>query len=580
LPSDGVSLSDRPDTLPDLGISNRRSDPMRMAFLLSAATCALWPLALAAADVALVIGTADYDRLPDLDRGAEVAEAVDGIAALGFDVTVLEDARAADLGPALDAFLREAPEADRLLVVLSGRFATDGERSWYLTREVPTPALMRIDARMVSVESLMLVLARAPSRAVLLLGVEPGAGRAFDPWLREGLGSLDVPQGVTVLRGRPGDAAAFLADELAVPRGDLSRLVTENSAITPEGYLPRGFVFAPPAPQGRAPTEAEQAQESAVWQGAVALDTVAAYENYLRAYPNGRYATQARQGIAAIQAEPFRTERLAEEALALSRDARRTIQRNLSLLDFDPRGIDGIFGPGTRSAVRNWQQQNGFAQTGYLDADQIARLEAQAARRAAQLEAAAERQRQAAEAADRAFWEETGARGDEAGLRAYLARYPEGLFARTATERIARIESRNRAEAEAADRAAWDRARGADSPEAFREYLEAFPQGRFAAEARARRETLLRQAEEAAGRAAAQAAENALGLNTLTRRVIEQRLEGLGLDPGPVDGTFDAETRRALRAYQRDRSLGATGFLDEATLVRILADTLERALNR
>ncbi|EPX82520.1 Putative peptidoglycan-binding domain-containing protein [Rubellimicrobium thermophilum DSM 16684] len=362
--------------------------------------------------------------------------------------------------------------------------------------------------------------------------------------------------------------------------GTVSRLVTANATIEPEGYLPRGFVFAPPAPQGRLPTQAEQAQETAVWQGAVALDTVAAYESYLRTYPNGRYAIQAREAIAAIQDEPFRAERLAEDRLALSREERRAIQRNLSLLNFDPRGIDGIFGPGTRGAIRNWQQQNGFAQTGYLDADQIARLEAQAARRAAQLEAEAERQRQAAEAADRAFWEETGARGDEAGLRAYLARYPEGLFAADATEQLARIEARNRAEAEAADRAAWDRARQADTAEAFREYLEAFPEGRFAAEARARLDAILRRAEEAEGRAAAEAAEAALGLNTLTRRVIEQRLAALGLDPGAVDGNFDAGTRRALRAYQRDRSLGATGFLDEATLVRLLADTLQQALDR
>src|SRR3712207_8103896 len=56
----------------------------------------------------------------------------------------------------------------------------------------------------------------------------------------------------------------------------------------------------------------------------------------------------------------------------------------------------------------------------YLNREQIERLSGQAARRAQQLEAEAERQQQAAQRADRAYWEETGARGDEAGLRAYL----------------------------------------------------------------------------------------------------------------------------------------------------------------
>ncbi len=553
---------------------------MRPALLLATALCGLWPGLAAAEELALVIGTGRYDRLPDLPRGGEMAEAVDGLATLGFEVRTLEDPSAAEVAAALAAFQRDAAEADRLLVALSGRFATDGGRTWYLTREAPPPSLFALDARAVSVESLLLVLARAPSRAVLLLGADPEAGDAFDPWLSEGLGDLDVPQGVTVLSGAPRDAANFLADELSRPRGDLSRLVTANGAITPEGYLPRGFVFAPAGPAGGAAPEAALAQETALWQGAVALATVEAYENYLRAYPAGRYAAQARQGIATIRAEPFRAERLAEEALELTRDERRTIQRDLTLLDFDPRGIDGIFGPGTRGAIRNWQQQNGFAQTGYLDEEQVARIEAQAARRAAQLEAEAERQRQAAEAADRAFWEETGARGDEAGLHTYLDRYPEGLFARVAAERLQRIEAENRAEAEAADRAAWDRARQADTAEGYRAYVEAFPEGRFAAEARARRDALLAQAEAAEGRAAARAAEEALGLNALTRRVIEQRLAGLGLDPGAVDGTFDADTRRALRAYQRDRGLGASGFLDEPTLVRLLADTLEQALEQ
>ena len=78
--------------------------------------------------------------------------------------------------------------------------------------------------------------------------------------------------------------------------------------------------------------------------------------------------------------------------------------------------------------------------------------------------------------------------------------------------------------------------------------------------------------------AQARAAEEALGLNALTARVIEQRLDALGLEPGPVDGQFNRATRRALRNYQRDRGLPVSGFLDEPTLVRLLADTLGQSL--
>ncbi len=534
-------------------------------------------------DLAMVLGTGTYDNLPDIPEGGEVADAVDGLLTLGFNVQALEDGNAEAVARTLRDFMGEVGEAERVLVVLSGHFVTDGTRTWYLTREASEPRLMGLGgtARALPVESVLQVLARSPSRAVLLLGVaETEEPVVYDPWLRAGMGELNVPQGVTVLTGTPREAANFLADELSVPRGDLSRLVAENGRVDAEGYLPRGFVFTPGAGSGQPPvTQAAQAEETALWQGAVALDTVLAYQNYLEAYPQGRYAAQAQQGIEAILSEPNREQRLAEEALALTRDDRREIQRNLALLDFDPRGIDGIFGSGTRSAIVDWQQQNGFPQTSYLDREQIERLAGQAARRAQQLEAEAERQRQAAERVDRSFWDETGARGDEAGLRAYLDRYPDGLFAEEAAARLAEIEEVKREEAQAADRQAWDAASEDDSITAYQGYLRAFPEGQFVEEARSRRNELLAAREASQANEEARAAEEALGLNSLTARVIEQRLEALDLDPGEVDGQFDADTRRALRNYQRDRGLGVTGFLDEPTLVRLLADTLGEALS-
>jgi hypothetical protein len=86
------------------------------------------------------------------------------------------------------------PEADRILVALSGRFVTDGERTWYLTRQASEPRLLGLGgtARALPLESLLQVLARAPSRAVLLLGVDEEGRGTFDPWLREGMGDLEV----------------------------------------------------------------------------------------------------------------------------------------------------------------------------------------------------------------------------------------------------------------------------------------------------------------------------------------------------------------------------------------------------
>ncbi len=562
--------------------------PMLAVVLTLAAGAAL------ARDTALVLGAEDYETLGRVRQGAEVAEATDGLTALGFEVQALANPTARMTSQAIGAFLGDVDEAERVVVVLSGRFATDGSRSWYLTADAARPAVFGLGpgAGGVSVESVLAVLADHPAGAVLLLGVDSDAEGSFDPWIDEGLGRLEVPQGVTVLMAEPQVIADFVANEMAIPGGDLAALVEENGRITAEGYLPRGFVFAPATARPVADTPPvvmptpDFTAESALWAGAVALNSPEGYADYLRVHPRGRYAAEARAAVAAILAEPGREARLAEEALALTRDQRRQIQRELSILDFDTRGIDGIFGPGTRSAVTDWQQSNGFAQTSYLDGEQVARIAAQAARRSAQVEAEAQAAREAVQAADRAYWEESGANGDEAGLRAYLERYPEGLFSDVAADRIALVDERRRREAQAQagaqDRAAWDATRAADTVQAYDAYLRDRPQGAFTAEAQARRASLAAasagsEAEQAAVRAA-RATEEAIGLNALTARVIEQRLDGLGLDPGDVDGRFDNDTRRALREYQRDSGIAASGYLDEGTLVRLLADSLGQAL--
>ena len=56
--------------------------------------------------------------------------------------------------------------------------------------------------------------------------------------------------------------------------------------------------------------------------------------------------------------------------------------------------------------------------------------------------AEADRARAARDADDRAYWRRTGEDGSEAGLTAYLGRYPDGLYAATARERLARDRRR------------------------------------------------------------------------------------------------------------------------------------------
>ena len=99
-----------------------------------------------------------------------------------------------------------------------------------------------------------------------------------------------------------------------------------------------------------------------------------------------------------------------EAAVGLGRLARRTIQEGLAASGFDAGAADGLFGPGTRRALREWQAASGVTATGYVDASAAAALRVAAeeaarvaderqaereaeARRQAELEAEAERRR-------------------------------------------------------------------------------------------------------------------------------------------------------------------------------------------
>lgn len=63
-----------------------------------------------------------------------------------------------------------------------------------------------------------------------------------------------------------------------------------------------------------------------------------------------------------------------ERLLGLSVAERREIQLRLTVLGYDTRGTDGVFGQNTRRALARWQADHGETQTGYITADQIRTL--------------------------------------------------------------------------------------------------------------------------------------------------------------------------------------------------------------
>jgi peptidoglycan hydrolase-like protein with peptidoglycan-binding domain len=533
--------------------------------------------AAAADDRALVVANQNYADAEDLAGAADVAAAAPFLTAAGFLTVSGSDLASRDLRARLSLLLQSVGPRDRVVILLAGHFAQSDSETWFLGTEAAVPDLATVGAVGIGLGTVLEIAGRAPGGAVVILGTEEG-DIALGKLLRPGIGALEIPQGVAVLAGDAAAVADFAARVLPNRGVSLAEMVDQVRSIAAQGFLPADLPFRPatvaaPAPVEPAQTDAEKAEEDRIWAEAKRRGLPQAFDDYLLRYPTGRYAALAKAEAARLRADPAVQARLSEEALALNRDQRRAVQRQLRLLGFDPKGIDGLFGPGSRAAIAAWQQRNSETVTGFLNRDQILRLAAQADRRAAELEAEAEAKRAEQERLDRLYWDQTGAAGDEAGLRAYLKRYPDGLFAELATERLAVFEAERRAEAAAADRAAWDRAVSADTVEGYRDYLASQRQGAFIAEAQARIEALSADAAEAEAedRAEAEAREQQLALSDLARNLIETRLAALEFEPGPVDGVFDEDTRRAIRRFQEVREMPQTGYLDEESMVALLA---------
>jgi peptidoglycan hydrolase-like protein with peptidoglycan-binding domain len=380
------------------------------------------------------------------------------------------------------------------------------------------------------------------------------------------------------------------------------------SGLDAQGMLSPAMSFLPT--EDVAPEEEAAAAERADWQSAQDRDDIAAYETYLTRYPDGTYADEARAAIN----DPERI----ETALELDRSERRQIQGHLNVLGYNTRGVDGIFGPGSRSAINSWQQANGFETTGFLNTEQIGTLSEMAATREAELEEERREQEAERERADRAYWEDIGRGQDEAGLRAYLERFPDGLFSDVASARLseidtdrdraawesaeaedteaayrgyldahgdgafadrarARIADMNEADAIAADEAAWSTAQEEDTADAYADYLDRFPDGAYLEPASDRLAELTEDSaadETAALQEQAQEEEARLGLNTIARSLVEMQLVAQGFNPGQTDGQLDDNTREALRSYQNARGLPVTGYVGRQTLNRLITDGL------
>lgn len=527
----------------------------------------LWAGASLAADLALIL-----DARGSAERRTAVAfDPRDALEEAGFEVVAPEAGGIAPLrDAALDLEARIATgEVARLVILGTGEMVGDGQDSWLLPDGAGTVSRLRVGAAGLSVNALSAIAGAVEGPAVLLLS--PDTGNAAGAGLVPGLSGYSEVAGVTYATG-PRNGIAALLDGPLLERG---ASFAEVARAAPEGVILAGNLSGEAGLIGPGPgllpeAQRAEAREDGFWQAVETLDTEAAYDAYIAAHPEGRYLREARERRDWLRDTPEREARTAEAALGLTRADRREVQRWLAALGHYEQGIDGIFGRGTRGAIAAWQERAGVVPTGYLDRAGLARMRAAAAARQREIEAEDQRQRMQEERRDRAYWRDTGRGEDEAGLRAYLDRYPEGLFAETARARLDEIEAGRRDEADRVARADWRAVREADTAEAYAAFLRDHPESRFAEEARARLDEIEqgRAGEEAL--AQAREDERLYAGTEVVRVLIERRLAQIGAEPGPVDGRFTEDTREAIRRYQRHRGLPVTGYVSQATAAALM----------
>ena len=513
---------------------------------------------VSAADLALIISNGDYENLRDEGR---ISRKHDGLVAAfkaeGFEVIEGTDLTRLEMQALAKRADSISEAVDNFVIVLSGNIVNDGKQTWVLPVDTSGDSMLEAAFGAPTLSTFLAMAAAKPGHASVFVGVSD-----VDPnrnsGLKSGVADASIPQGVLLVSGQADDIEELLTDDLLGSNRPMSVLLANSSGMDVAGYVsPDNGLSGPSAtPETSAPGNwVDFVAEQTLWAVADKSNNPDDLEEYLRRFPNGIFAPAARarlDAIAPVTVAPTPEEM--EAALHLSRDERRAIQTNLTLLGYDTRGVDGILGRGSRAAIAAWQDRQRFEATGYLTAVQIARLREQAdAERAVQ------------EAADRRFWNATGVSGRKSDLELYLDRYPVGVHADEARELLAVYEAEEQTQR---DSAAWSAAVAGSTANSYRAYLAEFPDGIYASVAKQRIEAL--DPDGATDINAAKAGEDRLNLNVATRLLIENRLKSAGFNPGRLDGVFDDSTRKAIKKYQKDRGLNQTGYIDAATVRALL----------
>jgi len=479
----------------------------------------------------------------------------------GYEVIDGKNMDSQEMREAFESFMDRMDGKDKVVVHFSGQAVHIQGESWLLPVDVRAVSLLHVDYNAPSLSLVLELLGQNPGRGMLFFAKD-GDIRTTAP-LQSDLGDLQIPQGVLVLSGSGRVVNDLVMYELLSSEKTLADILIDRDRganVTLRGYVSADISLGAAEDDEKPDTDdggtdwINLVAEQTLWAVADRSNRKSDFEEYLRRFPNGVFAPAAQARLDVLNTPEVPSAEEIEKNLKLSRGERRDIQTNLTLLGFNTRGVDGIFGRGTRGAIADWQQSERHEKTGFLTGRQVASIQDQAEVR--RIENAAE---------DRRYWESTGASGIKRDLQKYLDKYPRGIYSAQAKRSLATIVAE---EKQAKDDEAWEVASSIDTARSYRQYLQDFPRGTYANTAQRRLDRF--EPTQLPETDAAKTQEDRMRLNAATRLLIESRLGSLGYNPGNKDGHFDGATRRAISNFQRDKGIDATGYMNSATVQALL----------
>ncbi|HUF85929.1 MAG TPA: peptidoglycan-binding protein [Thermohalobaculum sp.] len=464
------------------------------------------PAALAA-DLALVIGNHDYRNAPDaLSARADARAIAQALEQGGYEVIAGTDLTRSEMRRQVARFAERLGDADRVVVYYSGHALRTGGASYLAPVDQNNATLVEVMMDGVPLELVLRLAGAASGGAVVFVDGAQLDGFTPRDFAEPGLAHIDPPGGVLVVSA-------------AAPGRAIARRSESQSAFAQQ--VVREFL-TPGANVGRA----VRRLGSPAWVGG---DT----DSSLVLVPEGRVRPPAE-----AETRPPAAAQV-ESRLNLSASERRNVQESLNRLGYNTRGTDGIFGPGTRSAIRGWQRANDLTVTGYMTREQVALVKLQAQQRRSDTDTSPAAQVEARLNLSRSERSEIQQRLSNLG---YDTRGTGGTFG-TGT----RSAIRN-----------WQRAN------------ELQATGYLTAEQVALITLQARERDTGTSESAAAQVESRLNLTGAERSDIQERLSHLGYDTRGTGGTFGAGTRSAIRDWQRANNLLATGYLtaEQVALIR------------